>query len=122
MTEKTTELSKIYTPSSAHVVLEIMIPTKTKGGVILSDTVRDQLVKKLNPALKVVAVGPDVKSVKVNDWVLPNTHAMGNHIRLVHKDPQGSLAHYQFHETEILGIVNTEFAEANHLENQTLTV
>lgn len=111
------QLSDIYEPMLANVVLEIITPIKTKGGVILSDKAMEELRKDLNPALRVVAVGPEVKTIKVGDWVLPNGDARPNQIMLVHTDKQAGIAHIQVHETEILGIVDSHFAQAKANSN-----
>ncbi len=112
MNANQTQLSDIYEPLLANVVVELVTPSKTKGGIHLSPQQMELLRKDLNPAVKVVAVGPDVKTIKVGDWVLPNTDARPSQIMLLHTDKESGYAHVQLHETEILGIVDSHFAAA----------
>lgn len=125
--EKTTELSEIYQPLLAHVVLEARVPTKTASGLTMPKHIMEEIRRSMSPAMKVIAVGPDVKTVKVGQYVLPNFDARNHTVPLIYTDPNGEIGHVQCHETEILGIVDTKWqlakmAEVDKIQSETKTL
>jgi len=115
--EKTTvKLADIYKPLSAQVVVEVTMPSKTKSGIILNEEAMKELRAKQSPAVKVVAIGPDVKSVKIDDYVLLNSDARFTNLPLIYTSIEEGIKHIQLHEVDILGIVDTTYQAV--LENR----
>jgi len=108
---ETKELKDIYTPLFEYVVVEFNIPEKTKGGVILSDKAMQELQQKESPVMKVVAIGKEVKTVNVGDWILPSPSFRPMQVPLLYKNAKGGLQHAQIHISEVMGVVDSEFAQ-----------
>ena len=108
-----TELKEIYKPLFENIVVEFIIPGETKAGVKLlegSQAAKDQQ-SKINPVLKVVATGENVKTIKVGDWILPSPNFRPMQVPLIYKDGKKGVRHGQIHISEVLGIVDSTFAQ-----------
>jgi hypothetical protein len=120
---KDTQLHEVYTPLLANIVVEVITPSQTKSGLTLSPSMKEEFRKKMNPALRVIAVGKDVTTIKVNDWIIPRHDARPSQLLLLYNDPDvSSICHVQMHETEVMGIVDSKFALAKQSEMTTSTV
>lgn len=117
MSKETQDLSAIYTPVQDYVVVEFTIPSKTDGGIILTDAAREDYTRII--AWKVVAVGPKVQEIKVGEYVMvgPNARPLG--IPLLHKK-EDDTQHVQIHEYEILGKVDKDFLTTKLKETKTV--
>ena len=120
--DKTTELKDIYTPLFENVVVEFNIPEKTKGGVILNDKAMEELRQKESPVMKIMAIGPDVKNLKVGDWILPSPNFRPMQVPLIYKNGKKGMQHGQIHISEILGIVDPIFAQFKPEESTKETI
>lgn len=101
-----TELHQIYTPIADFIVVEFITVSKTEGGILLTDNAKEDYSRQM--AWKVVAKGPDVKHLNLNDYVLvgPNARPIG--VPLLHKK-EDDTQHVQLHEYEVLGKVDKDF-------------
>ena len=104
-------LEEIYTPLFEHIVIEFNIPGKTKGGVILPDAVRKEEARKQSPAVRVVAIGEDVKNLAVGDYILTNDSPRITQVPLLYKDAKEGTQHGQIHVSEVMGIIDADFAK-----------
>lgn len=119
-TEKITELKDIYTPLFESIVVEFIIPSKTKAGVHLlegSQAAKEQQTK-VNPCLKVIAIGEGVKNIKVGDWILPSVNMRPHQIPLIYKNAKEGTQHGQIHVSEVLGKVDPDFAQLQTLNEE----
>ncbi len=103
------ELHEIYTPIADFIVVEFLTFEKTDGGIIVPDTIRDERSKRM--AWKVLAVGPDVKHIKLGDYVMPGPLSRPIGIPLLVEETD-DIKHVQLHEYEVLGKVDAAFVEA----------
>jgi len=119
MTTSKQELSKIYTPIADFIVVEFNVPSKTEGGILLTDSAKEEYSKQL--AWKVVAAGPEVKHVKIGDYVLvgPNARPMG--IPLIYSKNDDT-QHVQLREYEVLGKVNEAFLKTSKTTDTKITL
>jgi co-chaperonin GroES (HSP10) len=103
-------LNEVYTPIADFIVVEFIVPDKTKGGILLTDSAKEEYSK--NMAWKVVAIGKEVKHAKVGDFVLvgPNARPIG--VPLLH-EKEDTVQHVQLREYEIMGFVNETFLKEN---------
>lgn len=115
---KTVELKDIYTPLFENVVVEFIIPEKTKSGIHLSKEVMKRTVEDINPTMKIVAIGTGVKNVKVGDWVLPSPALRPLQVPLLYKDASKGVQHAQIHISDIMGIVDADFAQVKNIETE----
>lgn len=115
--DKTTELKDIYTVPFEQVVVEFNVPGKTQGGIILNDAAMAELRKKQSPCMKVIVVGEKVTIVKVGDYILPSNDARYQQVPLLYRNPKEGIQHAQLHVSDILGIVDTDFAKLQQLES-----
>ncbi len=112
----TKELKEIYEPFFECIVVEFNVPGKTKGGIILGDKAMEERRKKMSPAMKVIAVGPNVTTVKLDEWILPSNDARFQQVPLLFRNPKEGIQHAQMHISDVLGKINTEFALAQIAE------
>jgi chaperonin GroES len=83
-----------YTPIAGGVVVEHILADRTEAGVILPDSQR-----KRNNIVRVLAIGPDVKQIKVDDLVYLSARALP-----IIELPLGE--YLQTSEYDILGVVH----------------
>ena len=104
-TKKNIDLSTIYTPLTDNVVVEVVVPVTTKGGIFIPEQLRSQEKDKV---AKVIATGKDVKNLKVGDMVMVGPGARPVFVPLVYgeNDP---IQHVQVREFDILGIVSKDY-------------
>ena len=108
-------IADIYVPMNYQLVFEFEMICKTKAGVEIPEHLQkkyqDEQMQKQGFAKRVVAVGPNVKQVKVGNWILINSAtARVNDIPLINKGNTGD-KHGQIHEYDVLGIVDEHFAQ-----------
>lgn len=115
-TSNITPLNELYTPTDRGVVVEIVMPTKTKAGLTLSKEMLNELQRTQSPASKVVSIGPNVTHVKLNDYVIVNRDARIHPITVIHTDPDNGIMHAQCHEIDILGKVDSLWQLAKEKE------
>ena len=110
-TDKVTQLKDIYTPLFEYVVIEFTIPTTvTKTNIKLQGEAAKEYQKEQTPVMKVIAVGNDVKTVKVGDWILPSPRFNPHQVPLLYKNSKEGTQHAQIHISEVMGIVDETFA------------
>lgn len=63
-----------YTPRGNNLIVKSReIAEKTQGGIIIPDTVKDQMQ---DPIAIVVEVGIDVKEFQIGDLIIPRLHSV----------------------------------------------
>ena len=87
----------IYTPLGNSILLKV--PDETSGGIILPETMQGEFISDEDAC--VVGVGPDVKHVKVGDYIKLYSHAAKSMMRV---DVNKKL-YVQFSETLVAGIL-----------------
>ena len=63
-----------------------------------------------SPVMQIIATGPDVKTFKVGDWILPYAYFKPCQVPLLYKNAQVGIQQAQIHVSEIMGIVDPHFA------------
>ncbi len=118
MTEnKVTTLQDIYKPLFENLVVEFSIPEKSKNGLILNDKQLKDLYNEQSTTLKVIAIADNVTNVKVGQYILPNPRCNLIQIPLIYRAATG-VQHGQLHISEVLGIVDTDFAQIKNTETK----
>ena len=72
--------------------------------------VSKEFEKDINVAYKVVAIAEDVKGIKVGDWILPYPDCSPKQVPLIYKDIKSGKVQAQLHISQIMGIVDPEYA------------
>lgn len=118
---KVIELKDVYVPLDEHIVVEVIIPSaKTKAGLDLIGKAAEEFKSSQTNVFKVIAVGPTVKDIKVGNWILPclSIYQRPNPVPLVYKVSKEGIQHLQIHRSEIMGIVDSVFAQLKPEDNK----
>lgn len=99
--EGTVQLHEIYKPKGEDIVVEFNKTDKTKAGLHIPEA-----AQKRDIIVKVIAVGPDVKTTKIGDLILVNLNSDPPLIPLISNN------HAQIKEYCILGTVDPGFYAA----------
>ncbi len=102
---KTTNLKDIYKPMNDYVIVEVLLPEKSKGGIFLPDSVKAQEKDKVQ---KVIVAGPDCKIVKEGDLVLLSPMCRPMSIPLIYQE-NDPIQHIQVREYELMGVVDNNY-------------
>lgn len=103
--KKNIDLTTIYTPITDNVVVEVVVPVVTKGGIYIPEQLRGQERDKI---AKVIAVGKDVKNFKIGEYVMVGPSARPVYIPLVYTE-NDPIQHVQVREFDILGTVDKNY-------------
>lgn len=98
------DISTIYKPAFDSLLVEMIIADKTAAGIILPDQSRSK-----DRVQKVLAVGPDCKTVKKGDLILVSPACRPFQIPLIY-DEHAPIQHIQIKEYEVAGVVDPSYS------------
>ena len=116
--DDTVELKDVYTPTREGVVVEIILQTKTASGLILSPDAMEQLTREVNPALRVIAIGPGVKDLTVGEYVFLAADCHHYQIPFIYNGREDGVRQIQVRESDVIGKVDEQFATTPKIKKE----